>query len=46
MKTITRFIFVLLLTITTTLQLAAQESEGERFKQQLLQELRKEIRDM
>jgi len=46
MKTLSKFIVVILTMITPTLQLAAIESEGEQFKQQLLNELREEIKDM
>jgi len=46
MKRMNKVIFVVLMMITPTLQLAAKESESEVFKQQLLEEIQQEIQDL
>jgi hypothetical protein len=46
MRAFSKFICVIVLTISPTLQLAANESEAEQFKQQLLTELMGEIKEL
>jgi len=43
MKKITRIILILLLAVTPTLQVAGRETEDERFKRTLLEQIREEI---
>jgi len=46
MKRMNKVIFIVLMMMTPTLQLAAHESESEAFKQQLLKEIQQEIKDL
>jgi len=46
MRTMSKLIFILFLVLTPTLQMAALEKENERFKQELLEQLREEIKHL
>jgi hypothetical protein len=46
MKRMNKVIFIVLMMMTPTLQVAAYQSESEQFKQQLLKEIQQEIKDL